>query len=49
MRAGKAVPGRGYSLCKGPGVGKTQDSGHSKRSRVAAEIEGTVPHKELVR
>lgn len=40
MRAGKGIPGRGYSSCKSPVVRKnTENAGDPKRIDVAAEIE----------
>lgn len=42
MRAGKGIPGRGNSSCKGPEVGKNaENAGDPKRTDVAAEIEGS--------
>lgn len=41
MRVGKGVPGRRYSSCKGPELGKsTENAGASERTGAAAEIEG---------
>lgn len=32
MRAGKGIPGRGYSSCKGPEVGKSTENARDKES-----------------
>lgn len=50
MSAGKGIPGRGYSSCKGPEVRKnTENAGDLKRIDMAAEIEGRTCTEEPAR
>ena len=50
LRAGKGVPGRGYSSCKGPEVGKKQRMQGTHREPVWLQrLKGNMHQKQLVR